>query len=373
MAKRIEIFRVGKHIANDGKSYSFSEAMLRDACAAYDPATFTARMVVGHPKIDDPSYGDVTSLHYRDDGVVEMEYGDVEPQFAELVNAKRFNSISPTWYLPTSPDNPKPGHLYPRHIGFLGAHPPAIKGLKSASFNEAEEGVVSFGEWADVQHAALWRRFRDWLIGEKGIEEADRIIPDYQIQSLEAAAREPSVSSSINPSYSEQHMERPIMSLTAEQIAQKEQELAAREAALNTQEAAFAERQSAQNKAARHVEHVSFCESLVKEGKLLPAQQDRMVAFMDSLDAATTVSFGEAEAVPQLTLLKQHLQSGPKLVEFGEHAAAAEPSTEGIASFAAPAGYSVDPVTLELHAKALAYQKANPEVAYPDAVNAVSA
>ncbi|WP_156883688.1 hypothetical protein [Brucella sp. 09RB8471] len=47
------------------------------------------------------------------------------------------------------------------------------------------------------------------------------------------------------------------------------------------------------------------------------------------------------------------------------------PGAGGAASFAAD-GKAVDPSDMQLHAKAIAYQKANPGTAYLDAVSAVS-
>lgn len=39
-----------------------------------------------------------------------------------------------------------PGVYYLRHVGFLGAQPPAVKGLRSIELAEAEPGVIEFSE-----------------------------------------------------------------------------------------------------------------------------------------------------------------------------------------------------------------------------------
>ncbi|MDG6304415.1 peptidase, partial [Glaesserella parasuis] len=79
----------------------------------------------------------------------------------------------------------KQGSLYLRHVGFLGAIPPAVKGLRNPVFAEGEEGVVDFSDWTE---ATLWRRLRDWIIGKHGQEEADKALPDYLVSSIQEDA-----------------------------------------------------------------------------------------------------------------------------------------------------------------------------------------
>ena len=77
--------------------------------------------------------GDWSGLSFAD-GVLLADPAQVDPAFAELVNDGKFKKVSACFYEADAPANPKPGSLYLRHVGFLGAQPPAIKGLKSVSF-----------------------------------------------------------------------------------------------------------------------------------------------------------------------------------------------------------------------------------------------
>ena len=63
--------------------------------------------------------------------------------------------------------------------------PPAVKGLRNPEFAEDEEGVVDFSDWTE---ATLWRRLRDWFIGKHGQEEADKVLPDYLVGSVQEEA-----------------------------------------------------------------------------------------------------------------------------------------------------------------------------------------
>ncbi len=47
-----------------------------------------------------------------------------------------YRKISMSFYHPDSDKNPKPGIWYPRHVGFLGAVAPAVKGLSQVQFSQ---------------------------------------------------------------------------------------------------------------------------------------------------------------------------------------------------------------------------------------------
>lgn len=148
MTKPLHIFRAGRHTAQSGQSFEFSEAEVEGIAAAYDPALHEAPIVVGHPRTDAPAYGWVKSL--RAEGAeLFAEPDQVEPAFAEMVRAGRFKRISASFYAPKSAANPTPGTYYLKHVGFLGAQPPAVKGLKAAEFAEDAEAVtleIAFSE-----------------------------------------------------------------------------------------------------------------------------------------------------------------------------------------------------------------------------------
>ncbi|HAW47033.1 MAG TPA: hypothetical protein DCX34_07315, partial [Roseovarius sp.] len=148
MTKPLHIFRAGRHTAQSGQSFEFSEAEVEGIAAAYDPALHEAPIVVGHPRTDAPAYGWVKRL--RAEGAeLFAEPDQVEPAFAEMVRAGRFKRISASFYPPQSAANPTPGTYYLKHVGFLGAQPPAVKGLKAAEFAEDAEAVtleIAFSE-----------------------------------------------------------------------------------------------------------------------------------------------------------------------------------------------------------------------------------
>jgi len=358
----IEIFKPGKHTAMSGAVLDFSESDLQAMVDAYDPAIYDAPLVVGHPKLDAPAYGWVKSLSFAD-GIVNAEPQDVDAEFAELVKAKRFKKVSASFFAPDSPRNPKPGSYYLRHVGFLGAQPPAVKGLKSVNFADGDEITIEFGDWEDRTNAGLWRGMRDWLIAKFGLEEADKALPAWNVQTLADIAAQPETSETSafadQPTHEENHV-------TPEQKAALEAENAQLKAQLATAEAS----QAAAAKAKRHDDNVSFAEQLVSDGKLAPKHKDAVVAFLDFSEADAALEFGEGDAKQPLAgAFKTFLGDLPKVVEFAEqatHGRATTAATDDDAQFAE----SADPERIKQH-QAIKAHMAEHKVDYATAARAV--
>jgi hypothetical protein len=375
MNKSIEIFKPGKQTPTSGQTINFTESIIAASVAAYDPALHEAPLVIGHPRTDDPAWGWVKSIAFAD-GVVTAECDDLDADFAEMVNSGKFKKRSASFYLPDSPNNPVPGVYYLRHVGFLGAQPPAVKGLKDVSFAQDEQGIVEFADWDQMSIASLFRRLREWIISKHGVEEADKTLPDWEINSLQTNAALDN--DNRYPSFSEPNPKGDDMPPEDKaRLAALEQEntaLKAENATLKTQTAEFSEREKAARKAAAHTDNVNFVEGLVKEGKLLPASKDSTIALMDNLaEQDSAIEFGEGDgkqSKTSLQLYRDQLSAAPKIVDFEESAPLRTGEAHTV-DFAAPAGMAVDAERLELHQKAVAYAQAN-NVSYEVALGKVS-
>lgn len=346
--KPFRIFRPGKHRAACGTVVEFTEDDLKRAVAAYTPATYAAPLVIGHPKTEDRAYGWAESLTYED-GHVVAHPDKVEPQFAELVEQGAYRNRSASWYMPDHPNNPSPGNLYPKHIGFLGAVPPALKGLGDVQFTEgaqpvdfsadpAPELVLEFADADDAWNLAsllsttarLFRGLRDAMLADKGAEEADKLLPGYTIEDLERQAlrqeeRARNTPATTTPSYTETPE---TLTMTPEQIAALKAENDANKARL----AEFQERETA-IAAAEHMAAVAAIDASlaphVAAGRLLPAHRQAVANFMATLPEGTdanvaTIEFGEAakgQPAPKLSpraFMAQFLASMPKAVDYAE-------------------------------------------------------
>jgi len=377
--KPFEIFRPGTHTPMTGEPITFSEDVVKAIAAAYDPARHEAPVVIGHPKDDAPAWGWVKGLEFRD-GALIAELDQVEPAFAELVEAGRFKKVSASFYPAGHPSNPTPGQLALRHVGVLGAVAPSLKGLKPISFagDEAEILTFEFGEgdwqmsWVFGAIGRALQAMRELVIADRGEEAADKAIPKYDIEEVHraAGAMQERARKSESPAFAEQPVQperkEPPM---PKELETREAEIAAREKKLADDALAFAEKQ----KVARRDAGKAALDQLVAEGKLAAGYAGPVLDFMESLEAAETLDFGEGDAKQTATprdFFLDLLRKGGTVIDFSERAAAGEEAADTL-DFAAPDGATVDPSRMDLHRKAVAHQKANPNTTYVDALRAV--
>ncbi len=138
----IEILRTGRFLDSHGRPVEIRPDDLHRIAESYDPALHEAPVVIGHPKDDAPSYGWVRRLVVEGDRLL-AELDQLDPAFVELVKAGRYKHRSASLYLPGHPNHPRGGKgMYLRHVGFLGAQPPAVKGLRPVQLADDGDGVA---------------------------------------------------------------------------------------------------------------------------------------------------------------------------------------------------------------------------------------
>lgn len=368
LSARIEVFRSGTFTPMQGAALDYSAADLKAVADAYDYETAPAPIVVGHPDIDAPAYGWVKSFDY--DATADRLFAnliDINPEFASEVKKGSYKKVSLSFFRPDNAANPAPGAWYPKHVGFLGGAAPAVSGLKNVQFAaEAGDPVFSsdFGERGFEETASLLRMMRDFFIEKFGLEEADKALPAYRIEWLGEMTIDPPRVSYAAPLTSPKPKEPNVTKPDDAAFAARETELSAREKRLADRERAIA-----------HDDNVAFAENLAKEGKLIPANQDKLVALLDALPADVSVSFAAGEAGVSISDgIRALLQDQPKVVTFGALDLGDGPkdaSGRGDVSFAAD-GKNVDADKLGVHQKALSYQNEHPNTDYLAAVRAVS-
>lgn len=332
----IEIFRAGRHIDDSGVAHNFSEADVDGMAASYNPALREAPLTVGHPADNLPAYGWVKSVTRNTEGVLTISPHNVEPQFAEMVAARRFPKRSASFYPPQAPNNPTPGKWYLRHVAFLGAQPPAIAGLKDIKFSAGDaDGAVNFSEPVTTTETVT--------------QESDDMSKELQ-EKLDKA-------------------EADLKAANAARITAETNEATAKKAATDAESKAtsFAEKARTDRKAG----FVSFAEAQVKAGKLLPKDKDMAVATLDALADAAPVQFSEGSGSAAVTRTVSHAQwlqdliaQAKPAVNFGEFA-------PGNASQAQP-GAAHGKSDAEIDQAASAYMRQH-KVNYAEALTAVTA
>lgn len=140
--KKFQIFAAGSHTTMDGKALKFTTRDLQTIAVAFARHIRPAPLVLGHPKTDSPAMGWVKSLSAKGDRLYAT--AEFSEELVDHVKAKRYVSVSSAFLPPEDVRNPRPGSWYLRHVGFLGAMTPAVKGMEPVEF--AEVGLGSFQE-----------------------------------------------------------------------------------------------------------------------------------------------------------------------------------------------------------------------------------
>lgn len=131
----IEIFRCGTHTSANGTTKEWTETDLDKMVDGYGDGEHEAPVVIGHPQSNDPAYGWVDKIK-RDGKLLLAKFNQVAPEFAEMVKKGMFKKRSIAVY----PN----GTL--RHVGFLGAQPPAVKGLRDIAFSDGDAEIYEYAE-----------------------------------------------------------------------------------------------------------------------------------------------------------------------------------------------------------------------------------
>jgi len=131
----VPIFRGGRQIDSAGRVHD-GAALIDSAVAKFNAAEHEPPAVIGHPKDNAPAWGWVEGLK-KEGNLLLAKFRQVQPEFADMVRKGLFKKRSAAFY----PD----GRL--RHVGFLGAMPPAVKGLPDiGAFDEGESVTFEFAE-----------------------------------------------------------------------------------------------------------------------------------------------------------------------------------------------------------------------------------
>ena len=328
----IHIFRPGRHTSMQGATIDFGEGDLIATAKAYDPTRHEAPLVIGHPRADAPAWGWVGGLT-ADEGGLFATPRQLDPAFAEMVRAGRFKKVSASFYTPDSPHNPVPGVYYLRHVGFLGAQPPAVKGLAPVPVNfaegDTEEGCVSF-DFAESPGLLRWladllRGLREYVVEKDGAETADRAIPSYAVSGLQEMAAASAAQAAEIPAFAEN------LTPPKEKSMQKQETPPA-------ENIDFAETKARADELERKVAYLTgiarkerasrLVDKALADGRLTPAQSVGLADFMAGLDEEGTFDFaedgGKTTSMSPAAFMAAFLERLPKQVDFSEAAPGGE-------------------------------------------------
>ena len=346
LAGWVEVFRAGTHTDSKGRKCQFSQADLDQMAANH--ALGAAPIVLGHPRDNDPAYGWADG-YKREGDKLFARFADVNPAFSDSVASGAYRNRS----LSVFKDDAHGWRV--RHVGFLGAVPPAIDGLKPLQFAAPEDDCYEFSGpgyslvWGLESASKCLSSLRDWLIEKEGVEGADKVLPKWQIDTInESAAQaraeyqdesDPATTNfSTDPKGTKTMSQEQQDALTAAQEAQRvaEEKLAEFTRASEAKDAELAALRKE-----RQTERLSgVVEGLVRAGKVTPAQRAGMVEFMAAIEDQDAGEFcfsqgdGQAEAKKTpgqwfaefAASLPVQVQLGKAIGDSQETAAASDPS-----------------------------------------------
>jgi len=294
----IEIFKGGEQTDSEGRKHDGDKVIDR-VMASFNAKAHEPPIVVGHPKDNAPAFGWVSGLKegVRDGArVLLMKARQVVPEFEQAVKAGHYKKRSIAVY----PD----GRL--RHVAFLGAAPPAVKGLADLSF-EDDEGAITFS--AELGDASYDQSTHHSEGG--GMDKFKEVVEFLKFWKTEGRELLGEPVPADGKTFSEEDVK------AREEEARKK----AAEEAKTQAEAEYAEKEREAAKSRRGEEIAAFCEQSLKDGKIAPSWLKLgLKEFMESLDAEETVQFSEGDQgkASRYDWFKGFLEELPKVVEFKE-------------------------------------------------------
>ena len=161
-----ECFKAGRHTSMGGMTKEWTAADLAQIATNYICSSDTVPLVIGHPLNNGPAYGEVTDV-FQKRGVL-YAVAKVGERLLGLVRGGRFKHVSASFMQAAGG---RSGWQL-RHIGFLGAVPPAVKGLAPLAFGEMLEapGTVCFAAptGAGVSYPAPVAIPKGWSVTPEG-------------------------------------------------------------------------------------------------------------------------------------------------------------------------------------------------------------
>ncbi len=275
MNKWFAIFKTGKHTDSSGNEREWTENDLDNIIDKYDPSKHEAPIVIGHPKTNAPAYGWVEKLKRIGDTLYAVPK-QLANEFVEMVNKGLFKKRSISLY----PD----GTL--RHIGFLGAQPPAVKGLPDVEFKEDENlDTIEIEGASDFEDQAA----------EKNLRELEDKVKQYELQLKKMDEKEKEFEE-LQTKYAQVLVEKSTL--------EKEIEKQKRESQLK--------------------EFAEIVDRAIAEGKLLPKMKDSIINLFEVISLTPVYEFSEGVKTQPSQLLTELIDSMPKIIDFGESGKPAE-------------------------------------------------
>ena len=259
-----DVFRCGTHLDHSGKWRTFTESDIDKAIASYK--SDSAPIVVGHPTLNAPAFGWIQQFR-RQGSTLQARASRVADEFADLVKRGLYKNRSISFN--------SDGTF--RHVGFLGAGAPAVKGLEDIQFADKGDFItMDTAKTVQAEQAAAQERAEGVQVEPEA--EVKTAESEAEVQSLRADAAqkaEPEVSLSNLESQQKQFQET---------VKKLESHIKSLENALNVEQ-----------EKNRKVEFAAYADELIRKGRLNPVAKAALISTMESLFVSDQANFASPE------------------------------------------------------------------------------
>ena len=259
-----DVFRCGTHLDHSGKWRTFTEADIDRAIANYQ--SNSAPVVVGHPNLNTPAFGWIQQFR-RQGPIVQARCSRVADEFADLVKRGLYKNRSISFN--------SDGTF--RHVGFLGAAAPAVKGLEDIQFADKGEFItMDTAETVQTEQAAAQEQAEEVQVEPEAEVKTAESEAEVQSSRADAAPKtEPEVSLSDLESQQKQFQET---------VKKLESHIKSLENALNVEQ-----------EKNRKVEFAAYADELIRKGRLNPVAKAPLISTMESLFVSDQANFASPE------------------------------------------------------------------------------
>ncbi|KAF0145104.1 MAG: hypothetical protein FD156_1215 [Nitrospirae bacterium] len=297
--KLVSALRIGTFKDSNGEEHTFDVKRLDAIASAYNPQFNEAPEVIGHPKTDDPAWGWIKSFK-REGDILFYEYRDRVPAFQQMIDLKMFKHRS----IKLGADG-----ITVKHVGWLGAKAPAVKGLP-VTFKAEDEGVtIEFSEdEGDIgvmeKMKKMLMEMMDMISGKKKQADGPPEKGKMQMEEKEEGMGE---------------IDELKKKLTEHEG--KIAEFSERDSAKDAEIACLRKDLADKTAAERKQSFAAFCESKEMEGKIPPAVKPVVIEFMEILSGTQEFEFSEGDGklkAQPVERFKTLLSGLKKTIEFSE-------------------------------------------------------
>jgi len=384
----IEAFSVGTHVSAEGDESTYTQNDLDKMAEEYNKTASIdpAPVVIGHPETNSPAYGWIKSARTFE-GKLLVKAHQLNKDFVDALKNNSYKKVSLSLY--DTDDGPRI-----RHLGYLGGMAPAVKGLKPASFATSiiyktfseefkmPEPVINVEE-LKKENSFFKKLFHMFKVDVKNFsdntsinamekgksEDEDKDLDNMSSEDTkksitEKETKDPGEATEASPE--EKEVKAKILNEANEESdenAQLKKEVAALKSECEALKAALAKDHSESKKASLK----SFCEDLVKEGRLRPADVEMTLLNLEARENLDSVR-NYSEDQSSLRKYKEALKAMPKVISFGEF-----PAVPNMTSGVSVPTVGIDNMSSYIESKIKDKLASTPNISYVDAMKACMA